>query len=74
VATVVRSVEPDREQRIVRQNATSTAARLVAIVLAGKNADMEEALALCKVASQTIYGWNMNGYDTKTPEIPQELY
>ena len=57
------SFDPDRESRIVRQNATSSAVALVAASkLAGKS-DVESLLATVKETAKKLYEMNFYGYD-----------
>ena len=63
------SFDPDREARIVRQNATSSAVALVgASKLAGK-ADVETVLATVREVSKKLFELNMYGYGPATPEV-----
>lgn len=55
--------DPEREARIVRQNATSTAAALIAASkIAGKQ-DIDTLLAVLRETSKRIFQMNMEGYE-----------
>jgi hypothetical protein len=57
------SFDPDRESRIVRQNATSSAVALVgASKLAGK-ADVETILGTVREVAKKVFEMNFYGYD-----------
>lgn len=63
------SFDADREPRIVRQNATSSAVALVAASkLAGKS-DVETLLGVVKDTAKRIFEMNMYGYDAKEKEV-----
>lgn len=59
-----RGMDADREARIVRQNASSTAVALIgASKVAGKQ-DVESLLGLLKETSKRIFQMNMEGYES----------
>ena len=65
------SFDPDRESRIVRQNATSSAVALVASSkLAGK-ADVETILATVREVARKVFEMNFYGYDADTSKPPK---
>lgn len=64
------SFDPDREARIVRQNATSSAVALVAASkLAGKG-DVEIILATVREVARKVFEMNFYGYDADTSKPP----
>ena len=65
------SFDPDREARIVRQNATSSAVALVgSSKLAGK-ADVETILATVREVARKVFEMNFYGYDADTSKPPK---
>ena len=68
------SFDPDRESRIVRQNATSSAVALVASSkLAGKS-DVETILATVREVSKKLFELNMYGYGpAATPPVASPI-